>query len=185
MHWFGIDADPLGLSLRACSLPDILFLMLLIRPAKVDDVGLLRAMIHELAAFECLSEFCVIDEATLARDGFGTDPKFEALIAEWDGEPTAYAIFFGYYSTWVGPGLYLEDIFVRPEFRGKGIGTALMAAIAKIAVERNCAAMRWQVLDWNKNAVALYEAMGAKFSKEWSSVSLTDENLQRLARRSE
>jgi hypothetical protein len=87
--------------------------MLLIRPATVDDVALLRTLIRELAAFEHELESCVIEEADLARDGFGPNPRFRALIAEWGGQPAGYALFFAYYSTWVGRGLFLEDIFVR------------------------------------------------------------------------
>src|SRR5271165_6029223 len=104
-------------------------LMLLIRPATIDDVTLLRTLIRELAEFEHQLDLCVIEEADLVRDGFGTNPKFRALIAEWSGEPAGYALFFGYYSTWVGPGLYLEDAFVRSQYRGKGIGMALLANV--------------------------------------------------------
>ena len=93
--------------------------MLLIRPATVDDVTLLRTLIRELATFEHELEFCVIEEADLARDGFGAYPRFRALIAEWDAQPAGYALFFGYYSTWTGRGLFLEDLFVREQFRGK------------------------------------------------------------------
>jgi hypothetical protein len=93
--------------------------MLLIRAATVNDVALLRTLIRELAEFERQLDLCVIKEEDLLRDGFGEKPKFRALIAEWSGQTAGYALFFGYYSTWVGPGLYLEDVLVRPEFREK------------------------------------------------------------------
>jgi len=155
--------------------------MVLVRPATIDDVTLLRTLIRELAEFEHELDLCVIEEADLVRDGFGTNPKFRALIAEWSGEPTGYALFFGYYSTWVGPGLYLEDVFVRPQFRRKGIGMALMAAVARIALQENCCAMRWEVLDWNERAIEIYKSLGAEFRDEWRPVLLTDEALRKLA----
>jgi GNAT superfamily N-acetyltransferase len=155
--------------------------MLLIRPATVDDVTLLRTLIRELAEFERQLQFCVIEEADLVRDGFGTNPKFRALIAEWSGQPAGYALFFDYYSSWVGPGLYLEDVFVRPQFRGKGIGMGLMAAVARIALQENCCAIRWEVLDWNQRAIELYKSLGAEFRDEWRPVLLTDDALRRLA----
>jgi GNAT superfamily N-acetyltransferase len=155
--------------------------MLLIRPATVDDVLLLRTLVRELAEFERQLDLCVIEEADLLRDGFGADPKFRALIAEWSGQTAGYALFFGYYSSWVGAGLYLEDVFVRPEFRGKGIGMALLSAVARIALQENCCAMRWEVLDWNERAIALYKSLGAEFRDEWRPVLLTDDALRRLA----
>ena len=155
--------------------------MLLIRPATVDDVTLLRTLIRELAEFEHKLEFVTIKESDLARDGFGTNPKFRALIAEWRGEPAGYALFFGYYSTWAGPGLYLEDLFVRLQFRGKGIGMGLLAAVARIALQQAQCAMRWEVLDWNERAIELYKSLGAEFQDQWRSVLLTSDALRRLA----
>ncbi len=155
--------------------------MLSIRRATINDVTLLRTLIRELAEFEHEQDHVSIQESDLARDGFGTSPKFRALIAEWDAQAVGYALFFGYYSTWVGPGLYLEDLFVRESFRGRGIGVALLASVAQIAVQENCIAMRWEVLDWNEKAIDLYKALGAEFQTRWHSVFLTDEPLQRLA----
>jgi len=155
--------------------------MLLIRPATVHDAALLRMLICELAEFEHQLDLCVIKESDLARDGFGTDPKFRALIAELDGEPAGYALFFGYYSTWVGPGLYLEDLFVRARFRGEGVGTALMAAVARIALRENFRVMRWEVLNWNEKAIGMYKALGAEFNDQWRAVLLTGEALRQLA----
>jgi GNAT superfamily N-acetyltransferase len=155
--------------------------MLSVRPATIDDVGLLRSLIRELAEFEHELDHCVIEEADLARDGFGPNPKFRALVAEWDGKAAGYAIFYNYYSTWAGPGLYLEDVFVRSPFRGKKIGTALLAAVAQIALREKCCGMRWEVLDWNQKAIDLYEALGAEFPTRWRSVLLKGEALRRLA----
>ena len=155
--------------------------MLSIRSARAPDVVLLRTMIRELAEFERELDLVTIEVNDLLRDGFGPNPKFRALIAEWEGKPAGYAFFFGYYSTWVGPGLYLEDLFVREQFRGKGIGKALLAAVARIARDENCCAMQWEVLDWNKKAIEMYKALGAEFRDEWRSVLLTGDALQRLA----
>jgi GNAT superfamily N-acetyltransferase len=155
--------------------------MLLIRPATVNDVTLLRTLIRELAEFERELHLCAIEEADLVRDGFGPNPKFRALIAEWDGQAAGCAVFFGYHSTWAGPGLYLEDLFVRMQFRGKGIGIALLAVVTRIALQENCRAMQWEVLDWNERAVNLYKSLGAEFRDQWRPVLLTDDALRRLA----
>lgn len=155
--------------------------MLSIRPATIGDAALLRTLIRELAEFERELDMCVIEESDLTRDGFGPDPKFHALIAEWDGQPAGYALFFSYYSTWIGPGLYLEDLFVRGPFRGKGIGIAMLRAVAQIALQEDCSGMRWEVLDWNENAIALYKSLGAEFQDGWKSVLLPKEPLRRLA----
>lgn len=155
--------------------------MISIRWAKSDDAGLLRTMIRELAEFEHQLEFCVIEEEQLRRDGFGPEPQFRALVAECDGQPAGYALFFSSYSTWAGRGLFLEDLYVREAFRGKGIGSALLARVARIAVEEKCCGMRWEVLDWNENAIAMYRALGAEMRDEWWPVLLTGEALERLA----
>jgi GNAT superfamily N-acetyltransferase len=155
--------------------------MLFIRPATIEDVELLRTLIRELAEFEHELHLCVIEAANLARDGFGPNPKFGALIADWGGQPAGYALFYDYYSTWSGPGLYLEDLFVRPHFRGKGVGMALLSATARIALQENRRVMRWEVLDWNENAIKLYKSLGAEFRDQWRSVSLKADALRRLA----
>jgi GNAT superfamily N-acetyltransferase len=155
--------------------------MFQIRSATIRDVPLLRTMIRELAEFEHELDLCVLEEGDLARDGFGTNPKFRALIAEWDGSPAGYAIFFGYYSTWVASTLYLEDLFVRPQFRGRGIGTAMLAEVACIAVSESCVAVRWEVATWNEDAVRLYKALGVEFLDEWRSVLLADDASHSLA----
>ena len=155
--------------------------MLRIRPATISDAALLRTMIRELAEFELELELVTIGEQELKRDGFGKNPRFRALIAEWDGQPAGYALFFGYYSTWSGPGLFLEDLFVREAFRGRGIGKSLLAAVARIAVEEHCYGIHWEVLDWNQRATELYKALGADFRDQWRPVLLTGEALRRLA----
>lgn len=158
--------------------------MLSIRPATIADAGLLRTLIRELAEFERELDSVTIKESDLARDGFGPNPKFRALIAEWNTQPAGYALFFGYYSTWAGPGLYLEDVFVRSQFRGKGIGMALLSSVARIAIQENCSAMRWEVLGWNEEAIGLYKGLGAEFRDEWRSVLLPEKAVRELANRS-
>jgi GNAT superfamily N-acetyltransferase len=155
--------------------------MLHIRPAKLHDAALLCAMIRELAEYERQLDLVTIQEGDLARDGFGEEPRFRALIAEWDGHPAGYAVFFGYYSTWSGRGLFLEDLFVREAFRHRGIGTALLAEVAHIAVDERCYGIHWKVLDWNQNAIELYKQPGAVFRDQWRPVLLIDEPLRRLA----
>jgi GNAT superfamily N-acetyltransferase len=147
----------------------------------VDDVPLLRALIRELAAFERELEFCVIEEADLARDGFGANPRFRALIAEWDGQAAGYALFFDFYSTWIGRGLFLEDLLVREQFRGRGIGKALLAWVARIALQEDCYGVHWEVLDWNEKAIEFYKSLGVEFRDQWRPVLLTDDALRRLA----
>jgi GNAT superfamily N-acetyltransferase len=157
--------------------------MLLIRPATRNDAAVLLAMIRELAAFERMPDMVKNREEDLVRDGFGENPRFRALIAEWSGQVAGYAIFFDYYSTWAGPGIFLEDLFVREAFRGRGIGTALLGAVAKVAVEEKCYGIHWSVLDWNEKAIELYKAMGAEFRDWWRPVLLSGEALERLAER--
>ena len=155
--------------------------MLRIRPTNIHDAALLRTMIRELAEYERELEWVTIREEELARDGFGENPRFRSLIAEWNGQPAGYAVIFNYFSTWVGRGLFLEDLFVREQFRKQGIGTALLAEVARIAVEEQCYGIHWEVLDWNTKAIELYKALGAEFRDQWKPVLLTGESLHRLA----
>ena len=156
--------------------------MLNIRPATIDDVGLILQFIRELAEYEREPHAVTATEADLVRDGFGTDPKFRVLIAEWDAKPAGFALYFFNYSTWLGrPGLYLEDVFVRPEFRGKGIGKSLLLHLARLAVQENCGRFQWQVLDWNTPSIKFYESLGAKVMKEWLTMRVEGEALKRLA----
>ena len=116
------------------------------------------------------------------RDGFGPNPFYFCLIAEHDGAPAGFAFYFFNYSTWMGrPGLYLEDLFVHPEFRGMGIGKALLQRVAAIAVEKGCLRLQWEVLDWNTPAIDFYRAMGAEFLDEWRNVRVSGKALDRLA----
>jgi len=156
--------------------------MLSIRAATVNDAGLLAGMIRELAEYERELDQVVVTETDLVRDGFGREPKFRVVIAEWNGQAAGYALFFGFYSTWIGrPGMFLEDLFVRPQFRGLGIGKALLAHVAHLARREGCFGVRWQVLDWNQAAIDFYKSIGATFLDSWRSVLLTDEPLQQLA----
>lgn len=157
--------------------------MLSIRFATVEDVSLLRTLIRELADYERELDMVQITEADLARDGFGPQPKFRVLIAEWDGQPAGYALFFDFYSTWRGRQMFLEDLFVRSQFRSRGIGKSLLAAVARIAKQEGCHALRWEVLNWNHGAVELYKSLGARFLDDWRLTLLEDEGLQRLAGR--
>ena len=156
--------------------------MLNIRPAKSDDVGLILQFIRDLAEYEREPEAVTATEADLARDGFGPEPKFRVVIAEWDNKPAGFALFFYNYSTWLGrPGLYLEDLFVRPEFRGKGIGKNLLLYLARLAVQENCGRFQWQVLDWNTPSIRFYESLGAEWMKEWLTMRVEGEALRRMA----
>jgi GNAT superfamily N-acetyltransferase len=154
--------------------------MLSIRPANASDVPLLNTLIHEFAEFEHLP--VTVTEANLLRDGFGERPRFRVLMAEWDSQPAGYAFFFDYYSTFEGrAGLFLEDIYVRQQYRGKKIGNALLARVAAIALEENCFGLRWQVLDWNTPAIDFYRKIGADFLDEWKTISLQGSAFERLA----
>lgn len=156
--------------------------MLHIRPATPKDIPVILQLIHGLAEYEKASEQAVATAQDLLRDGFSGNPKFRVLIAEWAGQAVGFALFFYNYSTWVGrPGLYLEDLFVRPEHRGKGIGKALLVHLAKIAVEEGCGRFEWQVLDWNTPAVEFYKSLGARTLDEWSTMRLSGEALKKLA----
>jgi GNAT superfamily N-acetyltransferase len=159
--------------------------MLSIRPATRTDTALILQFIHELAEYERAPNEVVATEADLLRDGFGVEPKYRALIAEWDGQPAGFAFFYNNYSTWRGhAGLHLEDLFVRPQFRSKGIGKALLAQLAAIALRENCYGMRWNVLDWNTPAIDFYKSLGGTLLNEWLIVRFDGEPLRRLAKES-
>jgi GNAT superfamily N-acetyltransferase len=157
------------------------FLMLSIRAATVSDVPLLLRFSRELAAYEREPDAVVIQEETLTRDGFGSQPKFRSLIAEWDGEAIGYALFFDFYSSWKGSGIFLEDLFVREAFRGRRIGRALLCQVARIARQEGSYGMRWEVLDWNESAIKFYKSLGGEFFDEWRQVLLVADALNRLA----
>jgi GNAT superfamily N-acetyltransferase len=156
--------------------------MIAIRPAVAADVPLILALIRDLAAYEREPDAVVATEADLLRDGFGGAPRFHVLLAEIDGEPAGFAFYFFSYSTWRGrPALYLEDLFVRPAYRGHGLGKALMARLARIAVEQQCPRFVWEVLDWNEPALRFYASIGAEVLRSWLNVRLEGEALSRLA----
>ena len=156
--------------------------MLVIRDAAPSDVPLILDLIRELATYERDPAAVVATEADLLRDGFGKVPRFRVLLAEWSGAPAGFAFFFFAYSTWTGgPVLYLEDLFVRPEHRKRGIGIALMKRLAAIAIEEGCKRFVWQVLDWNAPAIAFYESLGAKVLKDWLTVRMDEAAILSLA----
>ena len=158
--------------------------LLSIRPATVEDVALVARLIRELAEYERLADAAVASEADLREQLFGERPAAEVLVAEADGEPAGFALFFHTFSTFLGKrGLYLEDLFVRPAFRGLGLGRHLMAALARIAVQRGCGRFEWSVLDWNAPAIGFYRALGATAMDEWTVQRLQGEALRALASR--
>ena len=159
--------------------------MLNIRKATPDDIPLILEFIRQLAQYERAPEEAVATPEDLRRDGFSGEPRFYVEIAEWDGEPAGFALWFFNYSTWQGkPGLYLEDLFVRPQFRKKGIGKALLTYLAKVALEKACGRYQWQVLDWNTSAIEFYESLGAKVMKEWLTMRVSGEALRKLGEQS-
>ncbi len=156
--------------------------MLSIRPATASDARLILEFIRGLAEYERAPEQAVATEADILRDGFGPSPKFKCVIAEWDSQPAGFAFYFYNYSTWQGrPGVYLEDLFVYPHFRGKGIGKALLVYLAQVAVRENCGRFQWQVLDWNQPAIDFYESLGAKKLSEWITMRVEGEDIEKLA----
>jgi GNAT superfamily N-acetyltransferase len=159
--------------------------MLHIRPAHTMDVPLILALIRELAEYEKLAHAVVATEDMLRLSLFGARPQAEVLIAEWSGEPAGFALYFHNFSTFLGRhGLYLEDLFVREEHRGKGIGKALLVRLARIAVERGCGRFEWTVLDWNTPAQEFYKSLGASPVPEWDVFRVTGEALHALAAQS-
>ena len=155
---------------------------IVIRPAVREDTGRILAFIRELAEYEKLAHEAVADEAGLARQLFGPTPRAEVLIAEVDGEAAGFALFFHNFSTFVGkPGLYLEDLFVRPQHRGLGLGKRLMARLARLALERDCGRFEWSVLDWNTPAIDFYRSLGAVGMDDWTVQRVVGDALTALA----
>lgn len=152
-----------------------------IRPAAAADLPLIAQLIRDLAAYEKLAHEVRFDEAVLHSKLFGPRPYAEVVIGELNGAPQGFALFFHNFSTFEGkPGIYLEDLFVRPEARGSGLGKALLAHLATLAVERDCARLEWSVLDWNEPAIGFYKKLGARLMDEWTVMRLDGSALQQL-----
>jgi GNAT superfamily N-acetyltransferase len=153
-----------------------------IRPATPADVAIILELIRDLATYERAPSEVTATEEQLAKVLFGEKPVAQVLLAFEGKAPVGFAVFFYNFSTWLGrPGLYLEDLFVRPEHRGKGYGRALLVDLAKIARDRGCGRMEWAVLDWNDPAIQFYKKLGARPLDEWKTFRLTREGIERLA----
>lgn len=153
-----------------------------IRPATINDLPLVAELIHGLAAYEKLAHEVRFNEVVLGEKLFGPRPYAEVIIGELDGEAQGFALFFHNFSTFEGrPGVYLEDLFVRPEARGAGLGKALLAELARLAVERDCARLEWSVLDWNEPAIGFYKSLGARLMDEWTVMRVDGVALDELA----
>ena len=153
-----------------------------IRPAVPSDLPLIAELIRALADYEKLSHEVRFDEAVLGQHLFGPRPMAEVVIGELDGAAQGFALFFHNFSTFEGrPGIYLEDLFVRPQARGAGLGTALLGHLAALTVERGCARLEWSVLDWNAPAIGLYQSLGARFMDEWTLMRVDGEALIAMA----
>ena len=155
-----------------------------LRVATRDDIALIAQFIRALADYEKLLDEVRLDEGVLAEKLFGPRPYAEVLIGEINGLPQGFALFFHNFSTFEGrPGISLEDLFVTPEARGSGLGTALLAELARLAVDRDCARLEWSVLDWNEPSIGFYKALGAKPMDEWTVFRLDGAALTNLAAR--
>jgi GNAT superfamily N-acetyltransferase len=157
--------------------------MLSIRNATASDAPMILDFIRRLAEYEREPNAVIATENDLVRDGFGPEPKYRCLLAEWNGQPAGFALFHYNYSTWRGqPGLYLEDLFVLPEMRSQGIGKALLQHLAQIVQRENCYGLRWMVLEWNEPALKFYESLGAELLGEWETMLLRGPALAQLAK---
>lgn len=153
-----------------------------IRSAAPADLPLIAQFIRDLAEYEKLAHEVRFDEAKLGEKLFGPRPYAEVIIGELGGTPQGFALFFHNFSTFEGrPGIYLEDLFVRPEARGSGLGKALLSHLAKLAVERDCARLEWWVLDWNEPSIGFYKSLGAKLMDEWTVMRVDGDALTQLA----
>ncbi|HTT01371.1 MAG TPA: GNAT family N-acetyltransferase [Steroidobacteraceae bacterium] len=156
--------------------------MISIRPAAPQEVPLVLSFIRELARYERLEHALVATEADLTRTLFGARPYAHALFACLDGTPVGFAVYFYNYSTFMGrPGLYLEDLYVRPAARGLGIGRRVLVHLAQLALEQDCRRLEWAVLDWNEPAIGFYKRLGATANDEWTGYRLAGDALARLA----
>lgn len=154
---------------------------LTIRPATAADLPLIAQLIRDLAEYEKLAHEVRFDEAVLEAKLFGPRPYAEVVIGELDGTPQGFALFFHNFSTFEGrPGIYLEDLFVRPAARGAGLGKALLSHLAALAIERDCARLEWSVLDWNEPAIGFYRKLGARLMDEWTVMRVDGAELAQL-----
>lgn len=161
----------------ATALPDFV-----LREARAEDCGLILALIRELAEYEKLSHEVVATEEVLRETLFGEHPCGEVVIGEFQGEAVGYALFFHNFSTFTGrPGIYLEDIYVKPEMRGRGYGKCLLTYVARLAIERKCTRMEWSVLDWNEPSIRFYRSLGAVAMDEWTVQRLAGSSLDEVA----
>lgn len=152
-----------------------------IRPATSADLPLIAQLIRDLAEYEKLADEVRFDAAVLGQKLFGARPYAEVVIGELDGKAQGFALFFHNFSTFEGrPGIYLEDLFVRPDARGSGLGKALLAHLAALAVERDCARLEWSVLDWNAPAIGFYQKLGARLMDDWTVMRLDGAKLSQL-----
>lgn len=155
-----------------------------LRPAEPADVALILAFIRELADYERLAHQVEADAALLRETLFGATPYAEVIIAEYDAQPAGFALFFHNYSTFMGrPGLYLEDLYVKPPLRGAGIGGRLLAHVGELAVQRGCGRLEFSVLDWNSPAIEVYTRLGARPLDDWTTYRFTGDSLRALAGR--
>lgn len=155
----------------------------LIRQATEADIPVIRSFITQLADYERLSDKMIATDDSLRDALFGPRRSAEVLLAYADAQPVAFAVFFHNFSTFLGrPGIYLEDLFVIPEMRGKGYGKALLVELARLAVERGCGRLEWAVLDWNEPAIGFYKKLGAEPMSEWTVFRMTGDSLERLAK---
>lgn len=153
-----------------------------IRSATPADVPLIRSLIEGLADYERLRHECIATDALLQEALFGARPYAEVVLAEWEGEVAGFALFFHNFSTFLArPGIYLEDLFVQPAHRGRGIGRALLSHLAQLAVARGCGRLEWSVLDWNVDAIGFYTRLGAQPQDAWTVYRVTGDALTQLA----
>ena len=157
---------------------------LVLREAGPGDVPRILAFIRALAEYEREPDQVVLTEEELLRDGFGGTPRFFCLLAEYDGAEAGFALYFPIYSTWRGPSIHLEDLFVHPGMRGKGVGKALLTRVAATALAQGCRRLQWDVLEWNTTAIAFYESLGAYRMMDWRTMRVTGDQLHALAAQS-
>lgn len=157
--------------------------MLRIRKAAAKDASIILSLVRELATYEREPKAVIATISDIRRDGFSRNPRFHAIIAEWNGKPAGMALFFPYYSTWQGrTGFFVEDLIIRKKFRGKGVGFALMSRIARIAVAEGGSGMRWEVHSWNKEAIRFYRKIGARFRPHGRVMQMKEKDLAILTK---